>query len=260
MNTQTIEIISWNINGIRAWEKKGLFDAFLEKSPDILCLQETKAEKEQLSKDLQSPPGYFAFFNSSQVKKGYSGVSIYTKLEPKKVIYGLEIPELDQEGRQITLIFDTFILINCYFPNGGGEEHRFEYKLRYFDEFLKFIKKLESTNKRIIFCGDINIAHTEIDLARPKENQTSIGFLPEERAKIDSFIKNGYIDIFRTLNPNKIKYTWWDVKTRARERNVGWRIDYFFIQKDFIHSVENLCIEDTIFGSDHCPISCKIRI
>lgn len=257
---KSLEIISWNVNGIRAWERKGCFEQFIQASPDILCLQETKAHIEQLSKQLQQPEGYFAYFNSAQTRKGYSGVSIYTKIEPKKVLYGLGIKELDQEGRQITLIFEDFILINCYFPNGGGESHRLDYKLKYFDAFSKFLKKLEKINKNIVFCGDVNIAHAEIDLARPKENAKSIGFLPEERVKIDTFITQGYVDVFRELNPDKIKYTWWDVKTRSRERNVGWRIDYFFMQKDFMKAVDNLWIRNTIQGSDHCPIACKIKI
>jgi len=255
-----IEIISWNINGIRAWEKKGLYDQFIQASPDILCLQEIKAEKEQLSKNLQSPEGYFAYFNSSKTRKGYSGVAIYTKIEPKKVLFGLGVDELDQEGRQITLIFEDFILITCYFPNGGGENHRYQYKLDYFDAFSKFLKKIEKINKNIVFCGDINIAHNEIDLARPKENAKSIGFLPEERQKIDTFISQGYVDVFRHLYGDKVTYTWWDQKTRARDRNVGWRIDYFFVQKDFIKSVDNLWIRDSIVGSDHCPIACKIKL
>jgi exodeoxyribonuclease-3 len=260
MSKKHIEIISWNVNGIRAWERKGLFEQFIQASPDILCLQETKAHPEQLSKGLQRPDGYFAYFNSSIIKKGYSGVCIYTKVEPKKVIHGLGIPSLDQEGRQLTLIFDDFILINCYFPNGGGESHRLEYKLAYFDAFLSFIKKLEKTNKHIIFCGDVNIAHTEIDLARPKENAKNIGFLPQERAKIDSLIKNDYVDVFRHFHPEKIKYTWWDQKSHARERNVGWRIDYFFTHTSFIQHVDNLLIRDTVQGSDHCPIACKISL
>lgn len=260
MSKKSIEIISWNVNGIRAWDKKGLYTQFVQASPDILCLQETKAHPEQLKEYLTQPEGYCAYFNSAQTRKGYSGVSIYSKIEPKKVLYGLGIEELDQEGRQITLIFDSFILINCYFPNGGGEPHRLAYKLAYFDAFTKFLKKLEKTNKNIIFCGDVNIAHTELDIARSKENTHSIGFLPQERAKIDTFIKNGYIDIFRHHNPDKIKYTWWDQKSHARERNVGWRIDYFFVHDCFIQAVDNLCIRDTVIGSDHCPISCKIKI
>jgi len=260
MEKKTLEIISWNVNGIRAWERKGLFDQFLIAQPDILCLQETKAHPEQLTDEMQKPAGYFGYFNSAQTRKGYSGVCIYTKREPKEIIYGLGEHELDQEGRQITLIFEEFILINCYFPNGGGEPHRLEYKLKYFDGFTKFLKKMEKINKNILFCGDINIAHQEIDLARPKENTKHTGFLLEERAKIDTIIDNGYVDIFRHLNPDKVKYSWWDMKSRARERNVGWRIDYFFAHKNFIKAVDNLLIRDTVVGSDHCPIACKIKI
>ena len=156
MNKKSITISSWNINGIRAWYKKGLFNSFLQENIDILCLQETKATPDQLSKDLLAPEGYYTFFNSSKIKKGYSGVSIYTKIKPEKIIYGLEIPKLDTEGRQITLIFKEFILITCYFPNGGGESHRLTYKLAYFDAFLKFIKKLEKTNKKINENVDLN--------------------------------------------------------------------------------------------------------
>ncbi len=257
---EAIEIVSWNVNGIRAWDKKGMFADFAQSNIDILCLQETKAHPEQLTAYLQKPEGYFAYFNSAQTKKGYSGVSIYTKIEPKKVIYGLGTDELDQEGRQLTLIFEDFILINCYFPNGGGEPHRLEYKLKYFDAFTKFLKKMEKTSKNIIFCGDVNVAHTEIDIARPKENAKSIGFLPQERAKIDTFIKNEYVDVYRHFNPDKIQYTWWDQKSRARDRNVGWRIDYFFVHNSFLPSVDNLFIRDSVLGSDHCPVACKIRL
>ena len=255
-----IEIVSWNVNGIRAWDKKGKFDDFMASDVDILCLQETKAHPEQLPEYLQQPKGYFAYFNSAQTKKGYSGVSIYTKIEPKEVIYGLGVDELDQEGRQLTLVFENFILINCYFPNGGGQDHRLEYKLKYFDAFLKFLKKMEKISTNIIFCGDVNVAHKEIDLARPKENAKHIGFTLEERAKVDAFIDSDYVDIYRHLNPDKIKYTWWDQKSHARERNVGWRIDYFFVHKSFMDSVDNLFIRDTITGSDHCPLACKIRL
>ncbi len=260
MNKQSIEIISWNVNGIRAWDKKGLFTQFVMANPDILCLQETKAHKEQLTAHLQCPEGYYAYFNSALSRKGYSGVSVYTKIKPEQVIEGLGIEELDQEGRQLTLIFKDFILINCYFPNGGGEPHRLEYKLRYFDAFTAFLKKMEKINPNIIFCGDVNVAHHEIDIARPKENAKSIGFLPQERAKLDTFEKNGYIDLFRHFNPDKVTYTWWDQKSRARERNVGWRIDYFFAYTSFVGAVDNLFIRDTVLGSDHCPIACKIKI
>lgn len=255
-----MKIYSFNVNGIRAWERKGMVDWFINTSPDILCIQETKAQKEQLSQTLQEPEGYYSYFNSSKVKKGYSGTVIYTKEEPKDVIYGLGKRDLDQEGRQITLVFKNFVLINCYFPNGGGPKERLEYKLDYFKEFLKFINKLQKKHKKIIFTGDVNIAYKEIDLARPKENEKSVGFLPEERAIIDLFIENGWTDTFRELHPKTIKYTWWDMKTRARDRNVGWRIDYFFVSKNLMKKVKKSLIHNDIYGSDHCPISLTIDL
>lgn len=255
-----MKIISWNVNGIRAWEKKGLYNWFIGENPDFFCLQETKAHPEQLSEALVKPEGYFAYFDHSKARKGYSGVCIYSKKEAREVIYGLGNEELDQEGRQIALIFDDFVLINCYFPNGGGEDHRLIYKLKYFEEFLKFIKKLEKKHKTIIFCGDINIAHKEIDLARPKENSNQIGFLPIERAMLDKYVSNNFADTFRELHPETVKYTWWDMKTHARDRNVGWRIDYFFINKSSLPKVKNSLIHNDIFGSDHCPISLQINL
>ncbi len=255
-----MKIYSFNVNGIRAWERKGMYSWFTKLKPDFLCIQETKAHPEQLSNDLQDPKGYYSYFNSAQTRKGYSGVCIYSKTEPLKVIYGLGKKDLDQEGRQITLIFKDFVLINCYFPNGGGEKHRLEYKLAYFKEFTRFIKKLEKKHKNIIFCGDVNIAHNEIDLARPKENMKSVGFLPEERVMLDIFNKEGFVDTFRELHPEKIKYTWWDMKTRARDRNVGWRIDYLWVSKSLTKKVKKSLIHNDIFGSDHCPVSLEIEI
>lgn len=255
-----MKIYSFNVNGIRAWERKGMLDWFKKTKPDILCIQETKARQEQLSEDLQNPKGYFSYFESSKEKKGYSGTAIYTKEKPKEVIYGLGKKSLDQEGRQITLVFKDFVLINCYFPNGGGPQARLDYKLEYFAEFLKFIKKLEKKHKKIIFCGDVNIAHNEIDLARPKENQKSIGFLPEERAILDKYAKEGFIDIFRYLYPKKVQYSWWDMKTRARDRNVGWRIDYFFITKNLIKKVKKSTVHNNVLGSDHCPVSLDVNL
>lgn len=255
-----MKIYSFNVNGIRAWERKGMFEWFTKLNPDILCIQETKAHPEQLSKQLQKPHGYFSYFNSAQTRKGYSGVCVYTKKEPLKVIYGLGKKELDQEGRQITLIFKNFALINCYFPNGGGPKERLEYKLKYFEEFLKFIKKLEKKGLKIIFCGDVNIAHNEIDLARPKQNEKEVGFLPEERAVLDKYEKNNFVDTFRFLNPKKEAYSWWDMKTRARDRNVGWRIDYFWVSKNLIKKVKKSFIHNDIYGSDHCPVSIEIDL
>lgn len=256
-----IKLVSWNINGIRAWHKKGASKWFFDTKPDILCLQETKAEPEQLPEEILEPEGYHAYFNWSKGRKGYSGVAIYTKEEPVKVVSDMGIKSLDQEGRLLTAYFDDYVVINGYFPNGGGGEERLKYKLKYYRAFLKYINKIRDEGYRVIFCGDVNTAHTEIDLARPKPNEKNTGFLPVERKWIDTVINNGYIDIFRYLNPDIIeKYSYWDMKTRARDRNVGWRIDYFFVDGSIKDNVFNAQIHDNVIGSDHCPISIDVRI
>lgn len=254
-----MKIISWNVNGIRACHKKGCFDSILKQSPDILCIQETKAHPDQLPEEVRSPSGYHSYFDHSKTKKGYSGVAIYSKIKPEKVTEGLGIEKLDQEGRLLTAFYKDFILINIYFPNGGGAPERHTYKLDYYDAFLKYVEKLRKIQPSIIFCGDINAAHTEIDLARPKENEDHIGFLPIERAWIDQVIKKGYVDVFRSLNPKKIgAYTYWDMKSYARDRNVGWRIDYFFTTPEAMKNVKDTKILDEVFGSDHCPVSLEV--
>lgn len=256
-----MRIICWNVNGLRANVKKGGFDWFLQESPDFFCLQETKAHPEQLEEEIRNPIGYYSYFDHSKLKKGYSGVAIYTKIKPDKVEYGLGIEEFDVEGRFLAIFYSTdlikrkFILINCYFPNGGGGPERLDYKMRFYDEFLKYINKYRKLGFEIVFCGDVNTAHEEIDLARPKENEKNTGFLPQERAWLDKVIQDGYIDIFRQQNPTKIHaYTWWDMKTFARERNIGWRIDYFFISAGLLPKVKKTRIINMIYGSDHCPI------
>lgn len=255
-----MKILSWNVNGLRAVAKKGAFSSIFEVDPDIICLQETKAHPEQLPEEVRSPAGYFSYFDHSKIKKGYSGVAIYSKIKPEKIEYGIGIPKFDDEGRTLVAYFKDFVLLSVYFPNGGGGPERLAYKLEYYDAFLKFIEKLSKAGKKVIFCGDVNTAHTEIDLARPKENEESTGFLPQERAWISKVIKNGYIDIFRTLYPKKTDvYTYWDMKTFARDRNVGWRIDYFFISSDLKDRVKKAEILDNIFGSDHCPITLELK-
>ncbi len=256
-----MNIISWNVNGIRAIEKKGAFQELFALSPDIVCLQETKAHKEQLSQALISPSGYKSFFHSATSRKGYSGVAIYIK-------DGISCEETkphdtfingDLEGRLIIVELKDVYLINCYFPNGGGEDHRLSYKLAFFDAFTKIITDLQK-KKPVIFCGDVNIAHTEVDLARPKENAKSIGFLPEERAKIDAIVKQGFCDVHRTLFPDtRDVYTWWDIKTRSRERNVGWRIDYFFVSQVLMKKVSDLKTHADFTGSDHCPVELVLK-
>lgn len=255
-----MKLISWNVNGLRAVAKKGAFNSVFEIDPDIICLQETKAHPEQLPEEVRSPIGYFSYFDHSKVKKGYSGVAIYTKVEPEKIEYGIGIPKFDDEGRTLIAYFKEFVLLNVYFPNGGGGPHRLEYKMHYYDEFLKFIEKLQKKGKKVIFCGDVNTAHTEIDLSRPKENEKTTGFLPTERAWIDKVIKKGYIDTFRFFHPKTIeKYTWWDMKTYARDRNIGWRIDYFFTSKDLENKLKKAEVLDNILGSDHCPILLELK-
>jgi exodeoxyribonuclease-3 len=255
-----MKIISWNVNGIRAIHKKGAFEQIFTKlKPDILCLQETKAEASQLGKDVLEHRGYFSYFAHSMTRKGYSGVAIFSKIKPKKVEIGIGKSEMDQEGRTLIAHFDDFVLINCYFPNGGQGPHRLEYKMQFYDEFLKKINKLKKSGKKVIFCGDVNTAHTEIDLARPKENEKNTGFLPEERAWLDEVVADGYVDVFRNFYPNKKEvYTYWDQKTRARDRNVGWRIDYFFASSNIIKKIKSFKTHSDFLGSDHCPIEIEL--
>lgn len=247
------------MNGIRANIKKGGFDWLISQDFDIFCLQETKAHPDQLPAEIVSPPGYISYFDHSKLRKGYSGVAIYTKTKPESVEYGLGIEELDKEGRQITLFFKGFALINTYFPNGGGGPERLAYKLKYYDAFLQYVNKIRKKGYSVIFTGDVNTAHTEIDLARPRENAENTGFLPIERAWIDKVIAARYVDAFRSMNPGKTgAYTYWDMKTFARERNVGWRIDYFFVSDDLVPKVKKAAILSNVLGSDHCPISLDI--
>jgi len=254
-----MRILSWNVNGLRAFHKKGAFDSIFEIDPDIFCLQETKSHPEQLREEVRSPAGYHTYFDHSKMKKGYSGVAIYSKEKPEKVEYGLGIPKFDDEGRTLVAYFKDFVLLNIYFPNGGGGQDRLDYKMEYYDEFLKFINKLVKSGKSVVFCGDVNTAHNEIDLARPKENEDHTGFLPMERAWLDKVMENGYIDTFRLLHLEKVQYSWWDMKTFARDRNVGWRLDYFFVSKDLKDKIKRAEILDNMMGSDHCPVLLELK-
>jgi exodeoxyribonuclease-3 len=252
--------ICWNVNGIRAWHKKGGMDWLLAQKPDFFCVQETKAHPEQLTEALLSPDGYTAYFDHARTRKGYSGVAIYAKEEPEEVRTALGIPELDQEGRFLALLYPGFALLNCYFPNGGGEPRRFEYKLAYYEAFLKYAQKLVKEGYSVVFCGDVNAAHKEIDLKRAKENDGEIGFHPKERAWIDKVVGAKFHDTFRLLHPDaRDAYSWWDMKTGARARNVGWRIDYFFVSDDLKGRVAKAEILSDVLGSDHCPIALELR-
>lgn len=251
-----MRIISWNTNGLRATAKQGFLTPLFEiHHPDILCLQETKVEADQLPDDVRNIKGYYSYFSHSKNKKGYSGVGIYTKKEPNSVLYGMGISKFDDEGRVIVAFYDSFVLLNCYFPNGGSGPDRLAYKLEFYDAFLSFINGLRKKNHSIIFCGDVNTAHEAIDLARPKANEGNTGFLPIERAWMDEVVGSGYIDVFRHFYPTKKDmYTYWDQKTRSRDRNVGWRIDYFFVSLDLVKKIQDTKILSDYLGSDHCPI------
>lgn len=255
-----MKLISWNVNGIRACQKKGAFKELIELNADIIGIQETKSTPDQLNEEIISPKGYFSYFDSAKERKGYSGVAVFTKIKPEKVIYGFGIDEYDTEGRCLTLCFKDFAFVTAYFPNGGRDADHFQFKLRYYKMFLKHVQKLEKKYSRVIFCGDLNVAHNEIDLARPKENSKSIGFLPIERAWVDEVERAGFIDTFRTFHPDEIKYSWWDQKTLSRSRNVGWRIDYFFVNSEMKKNILEADIMSDFLGSDHAPIVLDIKI
>ncbi len=254
-----IKIYTWNVNGIRAIHKKGFLDWLFSSKPDILCIQETKAHYEQLPNDLKDIKGYNSYWFSA-LKKGYSGVCTITKTEPLFVIKGLGNEYFDNEGRVIFTEYEYFVLANAYFPNGGRGPERVKYKLDFYDELFFFLEKKYKGKKGIIVTGDFNTAHNEIDLARPKENEKNTGFLPEERAWIDKIINLGYTDVFRKFNKESGWYTYWDMFTRARERNAGWRIDYFMVSNDFSDKIVNSVIHNDIMGSDHCPVSIELSV
>jgi exodeoxyribonuclease-3 len=252
-----IRILSWNVNGIIAAYKKGFLDWINKEKPDIICIQETKAQQEQLPDELINIEGYHSYF-SSALRKGYSGVAIYTKPEPKSIKKGFGIEKFDSEGRILIAEYPEFILFNIYYPNGKASPERLHYKMEFYDAFLKYVDKLKKKGKNIIICGDVNTAHKEIDIARPKENEKISGFLPEEREWIDKFLSHGYLDTFRMFNQEPDNYTWWDQLTRARDRNVGWRIDYFYISENLKKKIKNAFIMMDVMGSDHCPIGIEI--
>ena len=253
-----IKILCWNVNGIRAVRGRGFLEWLHRESPDILCLQETKAHPEQLEKELREPQAYHAYWNYPG-RKGYSGVATFTKMKPVTVKYDFEGAGLDLEGRVIITEYADFLLMNVYFPNGKMSEERLNYKLDFYEAFLKFADALRLKGTRLIICGDFNTAHKEIDLARPKENANVSGFLPVERAWLDKLVDHGYVDTFRHFNEEANNYTWWDMKTRARERNVGWRIDYLFVTENLLPMVSNAFIMSEVTGSDHCPVGMVLK-
>ena len=251
-----MKLISWNVNGLRAVVNKGFMDFFKQIDADIFCIQETKMQEGQIELILD---GYYQYFNSA-IKKGYSGTAIFTKKKPINVNYGIGIEEYDQEGRIITAEYEKFYLVNCYTPNSKRELERLEYRMRWEDEIRKYLKKLEET-KPVIYCGDLNVAHEEIDLKNPNTNHHSAGFTDEERNKMTELLEKGFIDSFRYLYPEKENcYTWWSYMMKAREKNVGWRIDYFITSNSIKNKIKESKIHNEVMGSDHCPIELDIDL
>ena len=253
-----MKILSWNVNGLRSVHRKGFLDWLTEVQPDIFCAQEVKANPDQLDEKLRLIDGYYSYFNPAE-KKGYSGVAIYTKVKPKSVDYGIGIEKFDNEGRILIADYGWFVLFNIYFPNGRRSEERLMYKMEFYEAFLKYVDVLHRKGRNIIVTGDFNTAHKEIDLARPKPNAGTSGFLPMEREWMGKFIAKGFVDTFRIFDQSPDNYTYWDQISRARERNVGWRIDYFFVNDITQKRVTSASIFHQIMGSDHCPIQLEVN-
>jgi exodeoxyribonuclease-3 len=253
-----IKILSWNVNGVRAALKKGLLDWLKKTSPDILCLQETKASEAQLPPELRYPPGYEVVWNAAE-RPGYSGVATFSKKKPVSVKRGFGIAQFDREGRVLETDHGDFILFNIYFPNGKMGPERLKYKMDFYDEALKYFIKLTKKGKKLVICGDYNTAHHPIDLAHPKQNEDVSGFLPIERAWMDRLEKSGFIDTFRVFNKEPSQYSWWDIRTGARARNIGWRIDYHFISENLKPHLKNAFILPEVMGSDHCPVGVELK-
>jgi len=253
-----MKIYSWNINGLRAVMKKGFLEWIKEENPDILCIQETKLQEDKLEDNFTNIDGYHSYFSFAE-KKGYSGVATYTKMKPLSIKHGIGIEKFDSEGRILETEFETFTLLNIYFPNGQMNEDRLNYKMEFYDALLEYCNSLVSEGKKLIICGDYNTAHTDMDIKNAKANEKTSGFLPMERAWLDKFIKSGYTDSFRYINPDKIQYSWWSYMFKARERNVGWRIDYHFVSDNLLPYVSDAKILNEVTGSDHCPVLIEIK-
>ena len=254
-----MRLISWNVNGIRAAVKKGFLDYLQKEEPDILCIQESKAHKEQLTSEILNDHGYYTYWHSG-IKKGYSGVATFCKKEPLFVQEGIGIKKYDDEGRVIITEHDDFLLYNIYFPNGQKDDTRLNYKLDFYDDLLPIINEQVESGNNVIVTGDWNTAHHPIDLARPKENINTSGFMPIEREKLDTYVSQGWVDTFRLFHDEPERYSWWTYRFGARQRNVGWRIDYFFVNQDMVDLCYDADIHHKVLGSDHCPVSLELDI
>ncbi|MFA9398995.1 MAG: exodeoxyribonuclease III [Clostridiaceae bacterium] len=253
-----MKIYSWNVNGLRAILGKNFIEFIEEEKPDILCAQETKIQESQITDEMRNLDGYYSYFSFAK-KKGYSGVLVYSKIKPNKVYHGFGEDRYEEEGRILVLEYDDFTLLNIYFPNGQMNEDRLNFKMKFYDETLDFCNKLVEEGKKLVICGDYNTAHTENDIKNAKANEKNSGFLPMERQWIDKFIDNGYTDSYRFVNKDKIEYSWWSYRFKARERNTGWRIDYHFVSNNLLNQVLDAKILTNVIGSDHCPILLDLK-
>jgi exodeoxyribonuclease-3 len=257
-----IKLISWNVNGLRAVIKKGFSESLRQADADVFAIQETKLQAPQLSDEMKQAEGYEAYWSHATVKKGYSGVGVYTRIKPRQVRHGIGIPKYDDEGRILELDFGDFIFFNIYFPNGQMNEERLQYKLDFYRDFFDYTDKYRDKGKQIVIAGDYNTAHNEIDLKNPKANEKRSGFLRIERDWLDTITARGYADTFRHFYPDTVRYSWWSYRSKARERNAGWRIDYFFVTKEMLDKgqVREAFIDNSVYGSDHCPVGLILEI
>ncbi len=253
-----MKVASWNVNGIRAAARKDFIPWMAGVGADVVCVQESKASPDQLGEDILHPNGYHSYWHSAE-KAGYSGVAIYTKKEPLQIKIGIDLPEFDSEGRVITAEFSDFFLVNTYFPNSQREHARLGYKLKFCESIFSYLEGLRSKQKNVVICGDFNIAHRAIDLKNPKTNENNAGYLPEERAWMESFLSRGYVDGFRQFNPHPDHYTWWSYRPGVRQKNIGWRLDYFVINQDFKERLKSVIHQPQVLGSDHCPVVMELR-
>jgi len=252
MIKKSLKFVSWNVNGVRAIMKKDFLKIFKEIDADILALQETKIQEDQRTDEMIYIDGYESFWSYASTRKGYSGVLVYSRMKPEEVNTEMGVPEFDNEGRMLELVFKDFVFLNIYFPNGQKNDERLQYKLDFYGHLFDYLEKYKKRNKPVIITGDYNTAHNEIDLKRPKENENTSGFMRIERDWLDRICEMGYVDTFRHLYPDIEKYSWWSYRFNARKTNAGWRLDYFFVTQDVI--------DNEIFGSDHCPVGIAVQI
>jgi exodeoxyribonuclease-3 len=257
-----IKLISWNVNGLRAAMKKDFLGSFQRMDADVVAIQETKLQQTQMDEDMSGIPFYESYWSHCEGKKGYSGVGTYSRVTPSAVRYGIGEKRFDSEGRIIEMDFGSFLFFNVYFPNGQMSEERLQYKLDFYEKFFEYADACRRRGKSLIICGDYNTAHNEIDLTNPKANANTSGFLRIERDWLDRIVARGYVDTFRHFHPGTVKYSWWTYRFKARERNIGWRIDYFFVTRELIQKgrIKEAFIDNDVLGSDHCPVGLLVEL